>query len=127
MQMKNKNQVGMNLVSIASVLLVNMTREELRRTAIALNVKRGRNRMNTIDNLLAAIEEGSVGLKAECTICKPPVAPATYSVPVFKAKLRTYKVPRVLQSPAPIFNAPVPSPVKPVPAASSLFTPSVPA
>lgn len=97
-----KNAQALKLVSVASVLLASMTREELNSVAKVLNVPVGKSRDNTERNLTKAITEGRANLKAVCFISKPITKGENFTTPVFIKKLRTYKGDRVLQAPDPL-------------------------
>ncbi len=85
-------------VTIAAILFNSMTRDELRAVATVLGVPRGKDRQNTVSNLTSAVEDGKAGLKAVCTVCKPPSGVVKFSRPVFIKKLRTYKGDKVLMN-----------------------------
>lgn len=88
--MKNNN----NSLAIAKVSISTMSRNELRAFAKSQNIKRGKNNSDTVANILAAIESGSVQFKS--TFClapntgaiqmNQPVAAHT----VFQKKFRNY-------------------------------------
>jgi hypothetical protein len=80
-------------------VLNTMTRSELRRLAIHLGVRRGRNRSDTIRNLSDAITLGKARLKSVVTIETAPLPgnPASYhGKTLFCKKFRTYKADKVL-------------------------------
>ena len=97
---KTSKSPALNLTAIASVLLGSMTRDELRGTAKALGINRGRDAADTASNISLAIRSGVAGLKAVASIVIPPKGDVHYSRPVFIKKLRTYKGSKTLRSPA---------------------------
>jgi len=74
----------------ANLLLVSMTRDELRRVAAILGVPRGRRRYDTERNLRTAIYNGWAQVKFVCQINIPPTSPGARGKPIFYKKLKTY-------------------------------------
>lgn len=77
-------------------LFESMTRDELRAVAISLNVPRGRNKTNTIANLISAVNDGTAHVKMLCSIEAPRSAILPDGFTAFVKKLRTYKPDQVV-------------------------------
>ena len=78
------------------VLLVSMTRDELRSVASVLNVPRGKDKADTIRNLTDAIDKGAARVSITATIKANPANGSTFARTIFSKKLRTYKPAKVL-------------------------------
>lgn len=81
-------------------VLNSMTRDELRGVATSLGIPIGKEKKNTVANIVRGIIDGKVQLKTMFYI----FAPATTTAPrraLFVKKLRTYKDDKVIQ-PAPV-------------------------
>lgn len=80
-----------NLTLIVTTLLATMSRDDLRNIATVANVPRGKDKTDTMKNLTAAVEQGTLQLKTVCTLQLPPKNGQTFKKPVLIKKLRTYK------------------------------------
>jgi hypothetical protein len=76
--------------------LDNLTRDEARAIATKLGVPRGRNRADTIKNLVAAVETKKARLSVTVTIRSNPHPEASYAPALFSKKFRTHKPNKVL-------------------------------
>ena len=83
------------LQSATLATLGTMTREELRALAKSIGIKRGRNRNDTINNLLLAQSAGVMHAKVKVEFCKKPETPDTYRVPIFGKKFSNGKPAKV--------------------------------
>ena len=97
-----EKKIKMNIIDKC---LSDMTRDELRATATALNVKRGKDRKDTIANLASAIEAGKAGLTIQFTIRQPRLTETSFAAPVFSKKFRTHRPDKVIVTPS---TAPAP-------------------
>jgi hypothetical protein len=88
-------------------LLNTMSRTELRRLAIHLNIPRGRNKHDTIANLGNAFSTGTARLKIVFTIKAEPVRGMRFSRPLFMKKIRNYDTDRVLFQVPPVAHPPL--------------------
>jgi len=86
-----------------------MSRDELRAVALNLNVARGKNKNDTIDNLVAAFRSGVGRFTLQFTIRETGI-PGAYPPAMFSRKLRTHKPDKTMvPAPAYVPTAPVPA------------------
>ena len=88
-----------NLLSSTTLAtLVTMTRDELRRLAKRIGIKRGRNRTDTIINLHLAHTVGVMHTKIKVEFCPKPEKPEDYRVPIFGKKFSNGKTAKVFRT-----------------------------
>ena len=80
----------MNPVQIVESLNT-MTRAQLRATARKLNIRTGRNKSDSVANIVTAIATQNARFTVEFTIREAGVAGSSYAPAVFQKKLRTHK------------------------------------
>ena len=73
-----------------------MTRSQLRAVATRLNVPRGRNRQDTVENLTNSIVNGNGRFTLQFTIRENGISDDSYARTIFAKKLRTHKPDKVL-------------------------------
>lgn len=81
-----------------SATLQSMTRDELRALARRIGIKRGRNRVDTINNLLLAQSTNVMHAKVKVEFCPKPENPDDYRIPVFGKKFSNGKPPKVFRT-----------------------------
>lgn len=98
--MKTKTKSNLNPVLIT--LLSTLSQPELRSLASASQVPKGKSKTATMENLIAAVEKGTLQFKMVGTLQIPPSGTSSFKRPVLVKKLRTYKEPKtyVLAQPA---------------------------
>ena len=84
----------MNPVQITASLNT-MTRAQLRAVARKLNARTGRNKSDSVANILTAISNGQARFTVEFTIREKGIADSTFAPAIFKKKLRTHKPDKV--------------------------------
>lgn len=99
--MNNKQALNVtkgNLI-IVTCALSSMTRTELRAVAHRLNIPRGKDKIDTLQNLADAITNGDARFTAMITIREKGTPGMKYVPAVFQKKLRTHKANKVLLRP----------------------------
>lgn len=86
------------LQSATIATLNSMSRDEVRALAKRLGIKRGRNRVDTINNLVLAQSAGVMHTKVKVEFCPKPENPDDYRVPVFGKKFSNGKTPKVFRT-----------------------------
>jgi len=86
----------------ATEVLESMTRDEIRNLATHLGVKRGKDKKNTVQNILAAFRLGTARIKVFATISAAPAAGTTYGKTLYVKKFRSYKEDKLIQAVPPI-------------------------
>lgn len=87
-----------SILDAATLATLNsMTRDELRALARRIGIKRGRNRVDTINNLLLAQSVNVMHAKVKVEFCPKPETPDSYRIPVFGKKFSTGKAPKVFR------------------------------
>lgn len=82
--------------TLITLTLNSMSRDELRAVAQRLNVPRGKDKNNTIANLVNAIEQKTARFTLQFTI-RPNTDPnARFSPAIYCKKLRTHKTDKVI-------------------------------
>lgn len=88
-----------SILGAATLATLNsMTRDELRALARRIGIKRGRNRSDTINNLLLAQSANVMHAKVKVEFCPKPETPEDYRVPVFGKKFSNGKAPKVFRT-----------------------------
>ena len=94
----NTNSDKSILQSATLATLNSMTRDELRALARRIGIKRGRNRVDTINNLLLAQSGGVMHTKVKVEFCPKPENPNDYRIPVFGKKFSHGKTSKVFRT-----------------------------
>lgn len=87
-----------SLVSaVTRATLNSMSTDELRALAKRLEIKVGKSRNNTIENLMLASSSSILHTKVKVSFCKKPADPSHYRVAIFGKKFSTAKPPSIFQ------------------------------
>lgn len=84
-----------NCTLFIATLLSTLSRDQLRSIATVSNVPRGKDKTDTMKNLTAAVENGTLEFKALCTLQLPAADGKTFKKPVLIKKVRNYKPEKV--------------------------------
>jgi len=76
--------------------LNSMTRHELRAVATKLNVPRGKEKVNTVANILTAISNKDARFTVDFSIKEKGIPASNYAPTIYRKKLRTHKPDKVL-------------------------------
>jgi hypothetical protein len=88
-----------NIIQSATLATLNtMTRDQLRLLAKRIGIKRGRNRVDTINQLLLAQTANIMHTKVKVEFCPKPETPESYRIPVFGKKFSSGKSPKVFRN-----------------------------
>jgi hypothetical protein len=99
--MKTKtNSNFTTLLPIIAATLAGMSQKELSAVAKTAGVPVGKSRKNTVDNVIGAVQSGTIRVKAEVSIHLPPAEGELYGgTKIAVRKLRTYKDPKWIVAP----------------------------
>lgn len=86
-----KTKTKSNLTPVLITLLSTLSQSELRNVAAASQVPKGKSKTATMDNLIEAVEKGTLQFKIIGTLQIPPSETSSFKRPVLIKKLRTYK------------------------------------
>ncbi len=86
------------LQSATLATLQTMTRDELRTLAKRIGIKRGRNRNDTINNLILAQSSSVMHAKVRVEFCPKPENPDDFRIPVFGKKFSNGKPAKVFRT-----------------------------
>ena len=87
--------IQLSKTALVQSVLGNMTQSELRATAAALDVPRGKNKSSTASNLSTALLSGKAHFTAMVIIRTAPDSTGTRNL-VFQKKIRTHKADKTI-------------------------------